>query len=1164
MYNFYNKKYEWEGCVPDSSYRGWIHTPGNKTILQIIMQIKIIAFLLVVSFTQVDASVNAQNVTLKGKDISLEKVFEQISNQTGFDFLFTTTLLKKAKKIDIDVKNRGLEEVLEEIFEDQPLSFSIENKSVVIAPKLEKTVVVLVQPELRGRVVDSIGTPVRNASIRIKETNQTTITDNNGEFLLTSVPRGAMLVITCVGFRAREVRAQEGFNNIVLSVLPSAIEEIQVNVGYGEMKARDLTGSVARVTAEDLEGAPPHTDIAGMLQGKAAGVNVMITSGAPGSPVAVQIRGTTSLTGNNQPLWVIDGIPQYNVNGDDIASILYDFNVTDVESVDILKDASATAIYGSRAANGVIIVTTKRGRRDQTPQFDFSYNNGMQIQQDGFRMLNTQEFIDVITDATRNYFSTTGAGVATGAISTVLDRSKIIPNREVDYMSTPILSTAFFNGTTDWWEELTRTAMESKYDLSLRGGSANNSFYIAAGITDHNGVIKGSDRTGFSGRINFDTSLGEDFRLGIQANGSYSGLNNKDVMIDKIWNFRPDFPMYDESGAIFDPGYNEENPLTSLKNQNLSKRKGFQPNAFLEYKPIGDLTLRSSISLSYNETISDRFVRAGTSYTTHKGQANVSQSESNNWVFENTATYNKSYAKHSFVGLAGFIMERGVTSGFGIGIQNFPDQDIMTNIGSGTTPMKPTSQYTSSALVSGLTRLNYKYANKYLATFTFRTDGSSRFGPDKRWAYFPSGALAWVISEESFIKDKFQSKPYLKIRSSYGISGSQNLGNFDWYTLYTAAQYNEQPGFAPSQIGNNDLRWEQTTAFDVGLDYGFLNDRLQGTIGVYQRQTDDIIYNKLIPSSSAFLNVKQNVASIRNTGYEFDINYDVIRNSTTRVTLNFNIAHNVSKALSIDGFNDELLIYSGSAQAMRIKEGEELHQWYGFKWSGRYYQSMEEYNLLSTQNPTTGAKIWYQSGLSSIRPGDLRYEDTNGDGIVNNDDRVALGSAQPKFFGGFGPSLSWKNLSVQTNFSFSTGATRYWYTNSANWYSTGLFHKNYPAYVKDSWSPDNRESAWPRMAFGQGSSNTFSDFWLSKADYLRLNLVRISYRIPKSWINIKHIGGLDFAASATNLFTWTTYNGIDPQGNFRLSTGGIAGTGSDFGTYPSAKSFNFSAKLSLR
>lgn len=1141
----------------------------KQYIHKLLLIMRLTTFLLTITIMQASAASYAQKITLSEINITLKKALVELKKQSGYDILCTEDLLEKSTPVNIKVKGVELKEVLALLFEEQPLSYIIDDNTIIVRERtknvLEQSIAMLNQMEIHGKVTDSLGTPLVKATVRIKGTTRATFTDNAGRFTLRNVEKDAVLEISYIGFHSQEIPASSDTRNIILTAQHSALSEVEVKIGYGSARAKDLTGSVSRITAEDLEGAPPHADIAAMLQGKAAGVNVMIANGSPGALVAVQIRGTTSLTGNNQPLWVIDGIPQYDVSGSDIASTLYDFNVNDVESVDILKDASATAIYGSRAANGVILVTTKQGSRNLLPQIDVSYNVGVQVQQDQFRMLNTEEFIDVLTDAARNYFATTGTAPTTGGISLLLDNTQVATGTEIDYYSAPLKSTAFFDGTTDWWNELTQHAIESKYDISIRGGSQVSNYYLSTGIIEQQGIVKGSDRKGIMGRFNFDTKIGEGLRTGIQLNGTYTGINNKDNMIDKIWNFRPDFPMYDESGNVFDPGYNEENPLTSLQNRNLSKRRGLNVSAFLEYKPIRDLLLRSSIALRYNGTTSDRFTREGTAYTNHQGQANMSLNESTNWVFENTATYSKLFArKHSMVALAGFTAEKGVSSGFATGVQNFPDQNIMTNLSSGTTPMRPTSTHTSSAIASALTRLNYKYADKYLATFTLRADGSSRFGPNRRWGYFPSGAVAWLVSSEPFIKNNLKALSYFKLRASYGKAGSQVLGNHDWRTLYNSAQYNEQPGMAPSQLGNDELQWEQTLSLDLGLDYGLFNDRLRGTIGRYVKETRDIIYNRNIPSSSAFTSVRQNVATIENKGVEFDITYDVVKKKDITFSLGFNIAHNESKALKINGVDSVIQIYSGSALAMRIKEGEPLNQWIGYKWSGRYYQSMEEYDLLSTQNPTNGAKIWYQNGLSTIRPGDLRFEDTNGDGIVNNDDRVPLGSAQPKFFGGFSPSLRVKSFWIQTNFSFSYGAKRYWYTNSANWYSVGLFLKNYPDYVLDNWREDNRESDWPRMAFGQGSSNTFSDFWLSRADFLRLNLVRLNYRLPQTLLKIKYIGGMDLSVSATNLLTLTNYNGIDPQGNFSLSAGGIAGTGTDNGTYPAIKTYNFSAKVTIK
>lgn len=1124
---------------------------------------KITAILLIIACLHVNAEGYSQKVTINVSNLPLEKVFAEIGKQSGYRFFFNERILKEARNVTLSLEDVPLNQALEACFKGQPFSYAIVEKTIVVKHKAE-VALPPPPPPVTGLVTGPDGRPLAGVSVTIKGTSKGTVTDNNGRYSILAGESDKVLVFSFVGMKKQEV-ALGGRNtiNINLEEETSKQDEVVV-IGYGTSKVKDMTGAVARVTAKDLEGAPPHSDMASMLQGRAAGVNVMIANGAPGAVVAMQVRGTTSLTGTNQPLWVVDGIPQYNVGGTDIATVLYDFNITDVESIDILKDASSTAIYGSRAANGVVLVTTKKGSKNMKPQIDVSYNVGVQKQRDQFRMLTTDEFKKVITDASRNYFWTMGSVPGSGGILTILDPTKVTPGMEIDYLSAPFKSTAFFNGTTDWWNELTHDAIESKYDISLRGGTPVTNYYMSVGVTNQDGIVKGSNRKGYTGRFNFDTRVGEHVKVGMQMNGAYSTTNNKDVMVDKIWNFRPDFPMYDEAGKIFDPGINEENPLTTLKSRNLSDRKGVNASGFLEYRPVKQLLLRSSLSINYNQGVTDRYTREGAANVTHTGQAQMTQTESSNKVFENTATYaNVFNRKHDLVALVGFVMEKGVYKTFGAGAQNFPDQDILTNLSSGSVPLKPTATHTSTALVSALSRLNYKFSDRYLATFTFRSDGSSRFGPDKRWGFFPSGAVAWIVSNEGFMKGSQHIINYLKLRSSYGRSGSQVLGNNDWKTLYGAAQYNGQAGMAPTQLGNTELQWEQTLSFDLGLDYAMLKDRLRGSFGIYNKLTKDIIYNKGIPSSSAFTTVKQNVATIRNRGVEFDISYDIIKSKDITFTFDFNIAHNTAKCISINGYDSLIEIFSGSAKAMRIKVGEPLSQWIGFKWSGRYYQSMEEYNLLSTMNPATGAKIWYQSGLSSVRPGDIRFEDINKDGVVNDNDRTSLGSAQPKFFGGFSPNFRWKGFSLQTNFVFSYGAKRYWYTNSANWYGVGLFMRNYPSYVLDSWSPENRTSVWPRMSYGQGSSNVFNDFWLSRADYLKLNLVRLNYRLPATWMR-GMLSRVDLSLSASNLFTLTNYQGIDPEGNFNLNGGGIAGIGSDYGTYPSIKTYNFSIRCSLK
>ena len=900
----------------------------NKLLHEIARNVTALLMVIGLSITFNTVHAHGQAITVQKKRINLNQLFNDLHERYKYDFFYTEGLLDNSKYFDISVVNGSINDVLDKTLSPLLLEYQI-NKNIVIIKGSQK----YLQNSIRGRVLDEDKKPLGGANVLHLSSKTRVTTDKNGAFTFSNVKIEGKILISYIGYENVEIFASVDVGDIVLKNTSAGLQEVEINVGYGQRKAIDLTGSVSRVTETELEGAPPHADIASMIQGKAAGVNVMVANGAPGAGVSVMIRGTTSLTGNSQPLWIVDGVPQYNVNGTEIGQVLYDYNVNDIESVDILKDASATAIYGSRAANGVIIITTKSGKKFKKPQIDVSYNQGIQKQRDNFRTLTTDEFKQVITDATRNYFYTTGAAVTSGGISTLLDGSKVVAGTEVDYYSAPFLSTAFFDGQTNWWSELTQSAVERKIDISLRGSSEASNYYVSVGVPQQDGIVLGSKRRGFSGRINFDSKVSNNFVLGISLNGSNSNIDNKDGMVAKIWDFRPDFPMYDSDGNIFDPGYNEENPLTTLKNRDLSVRKGVNGSAFLQFTPIKALVFRSAISINYNQTVTDRFTREGTAYTTHSGQANMSQNESNNWAFENTVKYNKLFAKkHDLELLGGFSMEKGAYSVFSVGVQNFPDQDIMTNLTSGTTPLKPTSSKTSTALVSAFTRANYKFKDRYLATFTFRADGSSRFGPDKRWGLFPSGALAWIITKEKFM-ERISPKilNLLKLRGSYGISGSQVLGNNDWRTLYGAAQFEETPGFAPTQLGNNDLRWEQTLTKEAALDYGILENKISGSIGVYDKETRDIIYNKNIPSSSAFISVKENIATINNKGIEFFIDYNIYKKRDVNVSFNFNIAHNTSKISKINGVDKFIDLYGGNALALRMQEGRAMGEWFGYR-----------------------------------------------------------------------------------------------------------------------------------------------------------------------------------------------------------------------------------------
>ena len=593
--------------------------------------------------------------------------------------------------------------------------------------------------------------------------------------------------------------------------------------------------------------------IQSMLQGRAPGVNVMISSASPTSPVSVIIRGSSSLSGDSQPLWVIDGVPEYSAGtSGNISNTLYNLNLTDVETIDILKDASATAIYGSRAANGVVLVTTKRGKKGMKPTLEFSARYGIQtMNANDFGVLNAEEYIALSKAAVRASFFTRGS--LDYFTRKYIDETKF--NASTNHSQFDLetltddffLKDAYYDGDTDWWDLMTHNAATQEYSLGIRGGSKESSYSASFFYKDQKGIVKGGSSKLLGGSFNFDASIREviRFKLGLRATSRVT--NDKDDMISTILDMRPDYPAYLEDGSINMISYYVENPLFTLKNTDEGKGKDFTGSLGLEWDIIPGLTLRTNGTLKYgiNKTLTykRKYYDDGTS------SSSVAKNENYTYVWDNTLTYLKTLGDHNLVGLLGFSIEKYEYDGLSASGSNFPDDEVLTNLGSAATKNSIASSYNSNTLVSTFARLEYKFKNRYLATFTFRADGSSKFGPDKRWGYFPSGALAWIISEENFLKDYSHIVSYLKLRASIGKTGSQNLGNYDWRTLMGSATYNGAPGIKPSSLGN-DLQWESQVQKEIGLDYGFWDDRIRGSIGYYQKKVDNLLYSDPVPYSS--------------------------------------------------------------------------------------------------------------------------------------------------------------------------------------------------------------------------------------------------------------------------------------------------------------------------
>lgn len=1112
-------------------------------------------------FNSVFANIMAdKNVTIKSENISVKDALASVKKQTGMNIMYEDATLNNVP-LKLTLEKVPLEQALSVICSQAGMRYElVENNYVLILP-IDRT---SKRKTITGIVRDELGEPVVGASVVVKGTTFGTIADMDGQFML-SFPEntGNKLMFSFIGMNTvEETMGTKRVFNIKLKSSTTNLDEVVV-IGYGTAKPRDLTGAMARVSKEEIKSAPMTTNIQGMLQGKAAGVNVMIANASPTAPISVVIRGVSSLSGTGQPLWIIDGVPQYSndVSGD-VSNTLYNLNLNDVESIDILKDASATAIYGSRAANGVVLVTTKTGAAGSKPTIELTARYGFQsINSNDFRTMDVDQYI--MYSKQINIDEAFRQGKLTYFNKRYLDENKFNALNTSQWTKEDLAGmfkeNAYYNGHDDYWDMMTQNAAVQEYNLSVRGGSQQSSYYASLNYKDQDGIVKGSNSKLLSARFNFETKVREALKFGLNMDASSREATNKDNMISKIIGIRPDYPAYNEEGNINTIDSYTKNPLLELKDKNESQSRNLNASLFLEYNILSCLKFRTTGNITYTNYKLDQFTRKyyddGTNSALQKNRQNYVM------VWENLLTFYKTMGKHDVQALAGYSMEKNWYDMMQAQGSNFPDDDILTDLGSAATRGAMKSEKETNALISAFARVQYKFNNRYLLTATYRADGSSRFGKDNRWGYFPSIAAGWIASEENFMDFLKPALSYLKLRASYGLTGSQNLGNYDFASRFSSSSYNGQPGTSPSSLGNSLLQWESQAQTDLGLDFGFLNDRIRGGFGWYRKYVDNLIYDKPVPTSSAFSEVKQNVGAISNTGIEFDIRGELIKTRDLTWEINFNVAHNKGKLEKLNGVTTSI---GGTAnEYFKLEEGGELGRFYGYVDAGRLFLNNEELWAAKPINPATGQVTNYRA-TNPEGAGDIYVMDLNGDGKITADgDRQYLGSSNPDFFGGFGTTFYWKGLMANFAFTYSVGGKRLWQQEMSTCNGLNVF--NAPTFVLDSWSMKKEEATYPFAShYGWGNNGVFTNRWLHNASYLRLSAINLSYRLPEKWFKKFLVKGIEATFQATNLFTVTPYPGMDPQGNFSVSpTSGVAlrGFGTDYSTYPAARTFNFGLKF---
>lgn len=1028
---------------------------------------------------------------------------------------------------------------------------------------------------VRGKIVDHEKEPLVGITVQEQNTTNGTMSDLNGNYTLKVSSPTATLIFSCVGMAGIKEKIQgRATVNVTMYDEATGLDEVVV-VGYGTVKRSDLTGSVSSISKEALEDRV-IISIEDAMRGMAAGVQITQNDGAPGSDFTMRIRGASSVNASSAPIYVIDGV----ISED--ASFL---SPGDIQSIEILKDASATAIYGSRGANGVIMVTTKQGVEGKA-KIELYSNIGWQTPVRKYDMLNSVEYARMRYQASGWKYYKYGTDPSTLAAAFGQDPSTIYrdgPDADANYW---VLSNknefedwrSYSDSiNTDWQDALLKTAMVQEYRVTASGGNAGSKYTVSGGYLNQEGIVVNSGYTRFTGRLNMEQKLTDKLKLiaNISAtHGKYDGLasNSSDGLINSTLRQRPTL-AYERNTVEEDPieggGNIISNPYRQVIDISRNRyRNNLNARFVLDYKLNKKFLFRATGTYTTNNNKDKSFYPATTTQGFKmNGRAVIVNVDNSKLMGEAFVYYDTRFRKdHKLKVMLGTTIESFKSESLTTENRDFPSINLGANsMQLGIQPMIPNSSLVDWNMASFLGRAEYAFKDKYLVTMTGRQDGSSRFGANNKWAFFPSLALAWRVSEEQLIKDLgiFDN---LKIRASYGRSGNTGIPSYRSLAGITTA-FQPMNGESASygvlidRLAAENLKWETTDQFDAGIDFSFFRGRLRLTVDWYMKETKDMLLEKNVPNYSGYKKTWANIGSIRNQGVEVTVGGAILESRNFSWNSDFNIAFNRSKVLDIGpggemGFDPGII--PGSGNFVMIRQGQSLGQWYGYQVDGVYNSQYEiDDHGLTEVHGATGAKL-------NLRPGDHKFVDQNGDGKINAKDLTILGRGEPLYTGGFTNSLYMRGLELNFTWLFSYGAKVF----NANLQSldSGRDGHNQTSHIRECWSPalytmdgELYEAGNPngkyRFPGGEAENYCISEF-LQDGSFLRLSDVTLAYNFNKKVTNKLKLQALKIFASGKNLHVFTKYSGYDPEVNTRQGQTGDLMPSLDFSSYPRSRAFS--------
>lgn len=1094
-----------------------------------------VLFTITVSLQANNSYSQLTKVSLDMESATVAEVIDKIESTTEFTFIFKTADVNLDHTVSLNFRKAKIENVLNKLFERTNTVFEVLDRKIILTirptvkngdqeQRAESSKPV--QYTITGTIVDSQGVPLGGANIIENGTANGTQADFDGKFSLTLSDENASLMVSYIGYATQEVLVKgQSELSIVLQESTAGLDEVVV-VGYGYQRKVDLTGSVVSVAVEELEELPvTRTDQA--LQGRVPGVFVQSTDGSPNGSVNIRIRGSNSLSAGNDPLIVIDGFQGGSLNN---------LNPNDIESIQVLKDASATAIYGSRGANGVILVTTKSGKIGKPV---FTYNTFYSI-------ASVRRELDLVNAA--QYAETVNANrVALGG-NTVFSDAEIS-----NFRST---------GGTDWQDEIFKNGFAQNHVISISGASENVDYYLSGNVTDQEGIVLNTGYTRYSLRSNINTKLNEKISVGVNAflareESNPTTLNGLDSPIFSAQLFAPVLPVFDDNGIYSQPSGSfgpptQFNPVGVAKepiNQNISNTVSV--NANFEYKIFDALTLTVRGAYRSVDLENSAYNNQLASNKTQLESASITNQRNLTLQNTNQLTFTPNIGEDHRLTITGVLEQQYERNNGGTAASTgfLTDGVTFNNLALGANPQVPTSFHDERSLLSYVGRLSYAYDNRYSLNLTARSDGSSVFGANNKRGFFPSAGFAWNISNEQFLEDS-ETIDNLKLRASYGIIGNQNIDPFlSLARLSTTIAILGSGGPSVGVIqaptaANPNLKWEQTKQFNVGLDFDLFENRLNVIADYYEKTTEDLLLFVPLPGTSGVDNILRNIAEVENKGFEFYLGGTPIKAGKFSWDSGFNIAINKNKVLSLDGDRDEIPVAGVNSlpnfgNVLWLEVGESIGQMRGFVQDG-VWQSSEA----------------AEAAIYGSFPGAPKYLDINNDNQINGEDVAVIGSALPDYTFGWNNTFRYGNLDlnifiqgVKGNDIYNLGRVRSDRT-SGDADATGIA-------ILDRWTPQNEATNVPSFEGTNSREELQSSRWLEDGSYIRFKNIALGYNFPSDVLNRINLSQARFYVSGTNLITFTDYTGFDPESTNQVDTQ----AGLDTSSYPSQKTITVGVDL---